>query len=95
MRTGKARPPSGSPSRSWLLELTGDKDWKSGVDRLMQSDEERGIARRLHRLLSRSVHAGHVPSKEDLQLVLDLFATVATRLVQLRSSVEGSNSRTP
>jgi hypothetical protein len=78
-----------------VTELTGDKDWKSGVDRLMQSDEERGIARRLHRLLSRSVHAGHVPSKEDLQLALDLFATVATRLVQLRSSVEGSNSRTP
>jgi hypothetical protein len=78
-----------------VTELTGDKDWRSGVGRLMQSDEERGIARRLHRLLSRSVHPGHVPSKEDLQLALDLFATVATRLVQLRSSGEGPNSRTP
>ncbi len=78
-----------------VTELTGDKDWKSGVDRLMQSNEERGIARRLHRLLSRSVHAGYVPSKEDLQLALDLFATVATRLVQLRSSDEASNFQTP
>jgi hypothetical protein len=78
-----------------VTELSGDKDWKAGVDRLMQSDEERGIARRLHRLLSRSVHAGHEPSKEDLQLALDLFATVATRLVQLRSSVGGFTSRTP
>lgn len=78
-----------------VTELTGAGDWKSGVDRLMLSDEERGIARRLHRLLSRSVHPGRAPSKEDLQLALDLFATVGTRLVQLRSSVEGSSSRAP
>jgi hypothetical protein len=67
-------------------ELTSERDWKAGILRLVQSDEERGIARRLHRLLSRSAHPGHPTSKEDLQLVLDLFATVATRLVQLRAS---------
>ena len=75
-----------------INELASERDWKAGILRLVQSDEERGIARRLHRLLSRSAHPGHTTSKEDLQLVLDLFATVATRLVQLRASLRTSDS---
>jgi hypothetical protein len=76
-----------------LAELTGEREWQSAVGRLVTSKEERGIVQRLHRLLSRSAHAGHVTSKADLQLGLDLFAAVGARLVQLRGERFGSEPR--
>ena len=80
-----------------VIELTAKRDWKVGLDWLVSSEEERGIAKRLHRLLSRSAHAGSETPKEDLQLALDLFATLSARLLQLRAAraptAEGSRSR--
>lgn len=69
-----------------LKELTGERDWKEAIDKLVRPGEERGIVVRLHRLLSASSHAGHQTTKEELELVLDLFATLGALLTSLRSA---------
>lgn len=75
-----------------LVELSGTPDWHVALNNLVTSDEERGIMVRFHRLLSRSAHAGHVTSKEELQLFLDLYGTIGGRLVQLRGTTQKSGS---
>ncbi|MGA8536979.1 MAG: hypothetical protein WB789_06260 [Thermoplasmata archaeon] len=67
-----------------IVELTQEGDWKVGLSRLVVSEEERGVAKQFHHMLSRSEHPGTTTSREVLLLTLELFAVLSTRLVQLR-----------
>lgn len=78
-----------------VAELTREGDWRLGLSKLVQAEEERGIYKQFHHMLSRSEHPGSATPKEVLQLSMEMFATLSTRLVQLRGvkdQVVGSSS---
>jgi hypothetical protein len=78
-----------------LGELGGERDWKKALDRVVAEDTERGVVRAYHHLLSKAAHSGHQPTREELQVVLELFATIALRLVQLRPATSGETQSRP